>query len=194
MSDGRRSSADVETRIIVSTLTLIHEHGLTAVTMSAVAAAAGVARQTLYNHFPDVDSIVVAAITAHADDDSALLRATLGTFGSSAEKLAHLVRHTTLSAAEHGPALGSLAGVSPRVREAVVQQEGHRMDLVRGLLAEGRRTGEFRKSLSPHDAALVAAMLDRAGSLVTEQPRELEAITQAAIRTVLAAVRTPSMM
>jgi AcrR family transcriptional regulator len=41
-------------RIIDAALSLIGERGLGEVTMVEVARRAGVARQTLYNHYPDV--------------------------------------------------------------------------------------------------------------------------------------------
>ena len=46
-------------RITAAALTLVAERGMSGVTMSAVAAEAGVARQTVYNHFSDVDAIIL---------------------------------------------------------------------------------------------------------------------------------------
>ena len=39
---------------------LIGEHGLASVTMSQLAAAAGIGRATLYKYFPDIESVLVA--------------------------------------------------------------------------------------------------------------------------------------
>jgi AcrR family transcriptional regulator len=39
---------------------LIGEHGLASVTMSQIAAAAGIGRATLYKYFPDIESVLVA--------------------------------------------------------------------------------------------------------------------------------------
>ncbi len=38
-----------------TTAALVREHGLAAVTMSQIAAAAGIGRATLYKYFPDVE-------------------------------------------------------------------------------------------------------------------------------------------
>src|SRR5207302_1997916 len=43
-----------------TTAALVREHGLAAVTMSQIAAAAGIGRATLYKYFPDVEAILVA--------------------------------------------------------------------------------------------------------------------------------------
>jgi AcrR family transcriptional regulator len=39
---------------------LIGEHGLASVTMSRIAAAAGIGRATLYKYFPDIESVLLA--------------------------------------------------------------------------------------------------------------------------------------
>ena len=43
-----------------ATFELVAEEGLGSVTMTAIADRADVARQTLYNHFNDVEQIVIA--------------------------------------------------------------------------------------------------------------------------------------
>jgi AcrR family transcriptional regulator len=50
----------VRDAIIETTAALVAAHGLAAVTMSQIAAQAGVGRATLYRHFADVDGILVA--------------------------------------------------------------------------------------------------------------------------------------
>ncbi len=43
---------------------LIAAHGLASVTMSAIAAATGIGRATLYKYFPDVGAILLACTSA----------------------------------------------------------------------------------------------------------------------------------
>ncbi|MFG2042875.1 TetR/AcrR family transcriptional regulator [Dactylosporangium sp. NPDC048998] len=50
----------VHAAILDTTAALVAEHGLTGVTMSQIAARAGIGRATLYKYFPDVEAIVVA--------------------------------------------------------------------------------------------------------------------------------------
>jgi AcrR family transcriptional regulator len=53
-------------RIIEATLGLIDDAGLSRLSMSKVADAAGLTRQTVYNYFPDVESIIAQALDAHS--------------------------------------------------------------------------------------------------------------------------------
>lgn len=51
---------EVGDAILDTTAALVAEHGLRSVTMSQIAAQAGIGRATLYKYFPDVDSMLVA--------------------------------------------------------------------------------------------------------------------------------------
>ena len=62
MSTPTASRSDARDRIVNATFALIVEEGLGGVTMTRIADRADVARQTLYNHFADVEQIVVAGI------------------------------------------------------------------------------------------------------------------------------------
>ena len=50
-----------------TTAALVHEHGLASVTMSQIAAAAGIGRATLYKYFPNVEAILVAWHDRHVN-------------------------------------------------------------------------------------------------------------------------------
>ena len=79
-------------RIIDATLTLVGEHGMAGVTMVAVARAAGVARATLYNHYPDVPSILADAATTHNEHAIDGLRQALAVISSPTQAIEQLVR------------------------------------------------------------------------------------------------------
>ena len=87
------SALTTDDRIIHATLTLISERGFGGVTMSLIADVASVARQTLYNHYGDVDSIVAAAIDRHNRASVDLLNAALQEAESPTDKTEHMVRH-----------------------------------------------------------------------------------------------------
>jgi AcrR family transcriptional regulator len=84
---------------------LIAEHGLPAVTMSALAERTGIGRATLYKYFPDVTAVLTAwherQLRAHLDD----LRAATSTTTDPATRLATaLDRYATLQRSTHHPA------------------------------------------------------------------------------------------
>ena len=90
---------------------LVTEHGLRAVTMAKVAAAAGLSRATIYKYFADVESILAAwhqrqvdmhvaqltALSEVADEPGRVLRSVLGAY-------AEIVAQR----GQHGPELGAL--------------------------------------------------------------------------------------
>lgn len=113
------SEASTEDRIITATLRLIAEVGLGSVTMRRVAETAGVARQTLYNHYPDIDSIVATAISRHHDESMWMLDAALRVVDDPAGKLEQLVRHVVSIGAHAHHAPGIESGLSANARETL---------------------------------------------------------------------------
>jgi AcrR family transcriptional regulator len=162
---------------------------MSGVTMSAVAEAAGVARQTLYNHFPGVEEIVTAALEAHRVEIGDDLRTVLGSFDDPAEQLAHLVRHVAASAAHHAPLPMFRDGLSADVRATLVEHDDAMRSVIAGVLRDGKASGDFRSDLDPdRDAQLIQAMLQRVSELAAAEPDPADVIA-AVTRTVLAAVR-----
>ncbi len=184
--DGPMTTDD---RIIHATLTLISEHGLGTVTMSRVADVAGVARQTLYNHYGDVDTIVAAAIDQHNRESIDLLDAALQVAESPADKIEQMVRHFVMvgAHAHHAFALGS--GLSPDVRATLdsynAAVEGH----IRSILEDGQQRGDFGSDLTPEiDTILTRSLLDGISELAASMPDQAARIATAGTRTVLAAL------
>lgn len=185
--DGSMTTDD---RIVHATLSLIGEHGLGAVTMSRVADVAGVARQTLYNHYGDVDSIVAAAIDRHNRESIDLLEAGLQIAESPTGKIEQMVRHFVMvgSHAHHAFDFGS--GLSADVRatldfynEAVEQH-------ISDILEDGRKCGDFRADLTPEiDTILTRALLDGIYELAADTPDQASRIATTGTRTILAALR-----
>ena len=182
------SAAD---RIVHATLGLIVEHGVNAVTMSAIAREAGVARQTLYNHYPDVESIVTAAMETHQRESLETLTKLMRTIDSPAGRLEHLARHTAAVAAHGHPTFRY--GFSSRHQELVAEHDRGVRALVAAALTDGMADGQFRADLDPQrDALLVQRMIDAAGELVDDDPDDAATAVAATVRTVLAAVTRPS--
>lgn len=185
-ADPRRT--DTAARITDATLALLAERGLAGITMSAIATHAGVARQTLYNHFPDVDSIVAAAMAEHHHDDLRTLAGMLATIPTAAGRLEHLVRHITVAAAQHGTVPELHHGLSPTAQQAAGEYDARVRAMIRDLLAHGRQTGELSRTIDPDQyAVLVHHLLHGAAELTAIRPDDVRAITDATIDFLLAA-------
>lgn len=188
-ADPRRSAND---RIIQAALALISEEGLGAVTMVKVAETAGVARQTLYNHYPDVDSIVVEAISRHNRESIQLLEASLRVVDPPEAKLEQLVRHVVSIGAHAHHASGIEHGLSASARATLSEYEDALDRHLRDILEEGRGTGAFRQDLAVDiDAVLIRHILNGLAHQAAESPSNAAALATTGIRTVLAAVEQP---
>lgn len=181
--------ADTTARITEATFVLLAERGLAGITMSAIATQAGIARQTLYNHFADVDSILAAAIDQHHQDDLRTLAGMLATIPTAGGRLEHLARHTTVTAAEHGALPDLHHGLSPAARHAARDYDEQVRGMIRDALANGRRTGELAPEIDPDlHAVLVHHLLHGAAELAATSPDDLTRITDVTIDLLQAAI------
>lgn len=184
--DAQTSTRD---RIIAAALGLMTERGFAGVTMKAVAETAGIARQTLYNHFPDVDSIVAEAIETHQIDSLNSLRSVLATIESPVARLEHLVRQAAAAAVHHHPAAGIQHGLSAEMQATLQEHDAELTSIIEGALRAGIESNEFRSDLDiATDAQLIKRMLDAVAELTSANPEGLHATVAAATRTLLASV------
>lgn len=183
MNDGRT----VPERIAAATMELIAEHGLAGVSMSAVAERAGVARQTLYNHHPDVESIVTAAIEEHEEGGLAAISRLLEGQQGAAAKLEQLIRHSVAMGA-HRPALAALeSSLSPRAQAELRAHRNRSEAIVKEILVEGIAEGVFRSDLDPDlDASLIQSIM-MPGAEVNGVD-DVARLAGASVRFVLAAI------
>jgi AcrR family transcriptional regulator len=186
-----KASAEMSTRdrIIEAALGLMADHGFAGVTMKAVAETAGVARQTLYNHFPDVDSIVAETVEAHQIESLEALRSVLATIESPVGRLEHLVRQAAAAAVHHHPAVGIQRGLSAEMQATLHRHDAELLSIIESTLQTGIESGEFRADLDVNrDAQLVKRMLDAVSELAATDSEGLHATVAAATRTLLASV------
>jgi AcrR family transcriptional regulator len=188
--DHLADSTSVNDRIIHATLTLISEQGLGAVTMSRVADTAGVARQTLYNHYDDIDNIVATAIDRHNQESIGLLGAGLEMAESPTGKIEQMVRHFVMvgSHARHTFDFGT--GLSADTRVVLDSYNDAVEQHVRGILEDGRRSGDFRPNITPEiDTVLIRALLEGLSELASDAPEQASRIVTTGTRTILAALQ-----
>lgn len=183
------AGASAGDRIVMATLGLIAEDGLGSLTMMRVAEAAGVARQTLYNHYPDIDTIVAEAIGRHNRESVEMLEAAMRVVDRPEDKLEQLVRHSVSVGAHAHHAPGIEHGLSAGARATLREYDDAIDSRIRGVLEDGQESGSFRADLSPDvDAALIRHMLDGLAEQSAATPDDVAAIALAGSRTVLAAV------
>jgi AcrR family transcriptional regulator len=165
-----------------ATARLVGEHGLTAVTMSKIAAETGIGRATLYKYFPDVESVLIAwherQVAGHLEQLARIAERP----GSPGERLEAVLDAYALLARcrPHGTDLAALLHRGEHVGRA------HRQlaRLVEELLARAAGTGEVRSDVAPGElAGYCLHALAAAGGLPSEAAvRRLVAVTLAGLR------------
>ena len=189
---GSVSGETTDDRIIGAALGLIAHEGLGAVTMIKVARTAGVSRQTLYNHYPDVDGIVAEAIRRHNRESIEMLESTLRVVDDAAGKIEQLVRHVVAMGAHAQHAPGIEHGLSADARATLEDYHDALGRCIRDILEEGRRSGVLPVDrMLDVDVVLVRHVLDGLAEASAEMPASAARIAAAGTRAILAAVADP---
>ena len=157
MSPPRPVTARVDPRVtrtratvIAATLELIAERGIPATTIEAVCERSGVAKTTIYRHWPDQHRLALDAIatTLHqpTDPDTGTLRGDLiALLSGLAEAIQSgpAARHMTalIDAAERDPAFAALHREEAAIRHGVVL-DAIRRGVTRGELLAGTKPSE----------------------------------------------------
>lgn len=177
-------------RIIEATFALVAERGLGSVTMTEVADRAGVARQTLYNHFSDVEEIIVTGIEQYTQTGFARLVDLLEATGTAEAKMELLARYTVAEGG-HGHGIEDLrSALSPETRAHLDRHQNDFRSLVASIIAAGMEDGSFDVALDPNrHAVLVQGLLLSASDLTAEggDPAEVAAVLSESVLRVLRA-------
>ena len=179
---------DPRDRIMHATFELVAEEGLGAVTMTAIADRADVARQTLYNHFTDVEQIVVAGIEEYTLTGFAHLIDLLDATASAGEKLDLLTRHTVAGTRHGHPVSDMRSALSSEARARLDEHVMSIRALIETIIAEGVADGSFSPAIDPGVyAILVEGLLLSSGDLAiaTDDPARAAAVMSSAIRSVV---------
>jgi AcrR family transcriptional regulator len=173
-----------EVRIIDAAMALIAERGLAAVTISEVAKGAGVARQTVYNHFADVDAIVLAVQHRHDPTSVAQIEALLETAATPTQKVELYVRHAIASHESSGGAMALRSSLGPQAREELEAHRAAATEFLAAIIETGVKDGSFSANTDPGIcAALINGMLSALDDLATTRTRS--DVSRETIRAVL---------
>lgn len=144
---------DVREAILDAAGRLSTSEGLLAVTMSRVAAEAGIARATLYKYYPDAETILHAWHERHVEAHLTRLNELASTNKTPGARLKAVldeyarIRH---SRSQHGtPELGALLHRS----EAMAGPEQRLLQLFHDVISEGAESGEIRNDVAPDELA-----------------------------------------
>jgi AcrR family transcriptional regulator len=132
-------------RVLTSAVVILREHGLPGLTFEAVAARSGVAKSTIYRHFPDRAALHLAAVESVGP--SARMPCTedvvddLVHFLTGLNRTLHhsdfgLILLTALDGAERNDDLGRLAVDAAAQRRRMVTERLHHAQTAGGLRAE----------------------------------------------------------
>ena len=138
----RRRSEKSRVAIVTATRELLLERGFDGLSIEAVAARAGVGKQTIYRWWPSKTAVVADAITQHAR-----VLAPVRDSGSFRDDVAAFVRDSFAGASQAGTIralrqLGAAAQQDEHVAEALADFTGQRRAVLRSLLARGQSSGD----------------------------------------------------
>lgn len=186
-TDHRRATAERNVTAILDAAEGLLARGA-ATSMSAVAAAAGVSRVTLYAHFPTREALVEGVVARVIERARAALEDAQLDQGSALEALDRL----TAIAWDHLDRGGGIARVSADVLSPAAMDRAHRVlhEPIGALIRRGQASGEFREDLTERWLlatyfALMHAAGDqlRAGTLASE---DAVGVLQPTLRSVFA--------
>lgn len=153
--------------ILTVAFELLRERGMTTMSMSAVAARAGISRATLYHYFPDMDALLSAWIGREIGASVAELVRSARAIPDPLARIEELVsaQTTLFASSDHRLSVDHLeseAG-SPAVRREVAAQMAPLRELLADTLRQADTDGLLRAELEPTLAAdLLLGMLGAA--------------------------------
>jgi AcrR family transcriptional regulator len=144
--------------------------------MSDVAAAAGLARQTVYAHFASRDALLTAVAERALDEAVAAIDAARPGEGPPAEALDRLVAAWWATVAGHARVLDALGAAYPDA-EAVARFHAPIAERLERLLRRGRRAGAFERAdpVRWQTAAFLALMHAAADEVAADRMDRAEA-------------------
>lgn len=148
-------------RLFAALSTLMDDRGFDAISLADIAAAAGVGRTAVYNHFPDKESMLVAFANFEVEQYLATLERSLEGVTDPVERLRTYVRAQAQSRRIYrvsvGPDLRTMLSPATRVR---MREHAQMVEAVlRQILADGIASGDFPEQPIDTIVSLVNACL-----------------------------------
>lgn len=185
LSDHRTRQAH---HIAAAAMALIGRDGVAALSMSALAQAAGVSRQTLYKYFADVDAVLVG-LTKMASEVDAQLAGTMAERDPAAALELFVRTVLEAAAAGHPSPLGLESALPGGARDELRDHTRRTEKVVIETLGRGVESGAFRADLDPVvDGRIVYRTVLACHDLAADQDADVQRlvahITAAIIRMV----------
>lgn len=164
LSDHKTRQAD---QIVMAALEIVATDGMSRLSMSAIADNAGISRQTLYRYYPDIDSVLTAAMTSTASEAHIN---ELMSDGTPSEQLDSLVAMILEGAAAGHPSPAQYEqSLPPRAREAARKHAEQIEQLVIGMIEQGVADGSFSADLDPTiDGAILYRLITSTHDLAAD--------------------------
>jgi AcrR family transcriptional regulator len=158
----RRITGD---RIFAAFSELLYEQGYDAITLADVAKAAGMSRTTMYNYFPDKDSLVVAFTDHEASRYLVDLESTLAVIENPVDRLRTFIAEQLHYFATHHlpPGRALKVALSGNAYERVLEHVGVLEQLLRDILRDGADDGYMVVDDVEATVAMVTACINRGG-------------------------------
>ena len=191
----REHRAQTRRKLFAALDSLMTERGFDAITLADIAAAAGIGRTAVYNHFPDKEEILLAFI-GHETQlyVQSLERALAGVDDPIAQLRTYVRQRMGLTKVSH-------LAASPDLRAMLSRQTQHRLrehvvaveEILRRILTSGIESGSFPAQSIDTTVPLVHACLSGRG--IPDGPdreRAIDATEAFVLRAVGAQALTPA--
>lgn len=166
---------------------LVGERGMPNVSMSAVAEAAAVSRQTLYNHYPDLEAIVLDAARSEISLAQGFIGHAVDAAPDTATALDTFVRGTLTGQGESEVVISG-SGMSPGGEGEVFEMLEPIHQQLRGILQRGVDDGSFRRDVVPEDVSEVMFHMIGSGRRLLHMGRDPDQVAQTIATLVLRSV------
>lgn len=183
------SRAAIRAQIIGAARALVIEHGMPQVSMSAVAKAAGISRQTLYNHFEDLEQIMLAGVETAIEEAESTMAEALAEAPDSSTALDRFVWGSVLGMAEDELALGAGGGMSHEATARAMEILDRFHSHLNRILHEGVADGSFRTDLDPDATSELLFHMIGSSRMLIAHGRPAEEVASLTADLIHAAVR-----